>query len=86
MSTRPTQQAPITLTKLVEKKALGETIAMVTAYDNPSAQVAEESGVDVVVGLRPSSASAPARQPWPLRKAAVAVSAPEGVSRLPPPP
>src|SRR5688572_26609521 len=49
MSTRPTQQPPITLTKLVEKKALGEPIAMVTAYDYPSAQIAEAAGVDVVL-------------------------------------
>jgi len=49
MSTRPTQPPTITLTKLVEKKALGEPIAMVTAYDFPSAQVAEEAGVDVVL-------------------------------------
>jgi 3-methyl-2-oxobutanoate hydroxymethyltransferase len=49
MSTRPTQQPPITLMKLVEKKALGEPIAMVTAYDYPSAQVAEKAGVDVVL-------------------------------------
>ena len=47
--TRPTQPPAITLTKLVEKKALGEPIAMVTAYDYPSAQVAEEAGVDVVL-------------------------------------
>ncbi len=46
--TRPTQPA-ITLTKLVEKKALGEPIAMVTAYDYPSAQVAEQAGIDVVL-------------------------------------
>jgi 3-methyl-2-oxobutanoate hydroxymethyltransferase len=39
----------VTLTKLAEKKALGEPIAMVTAYDYPSAQVAEEAGVDVVL-------------------------------------
>ena len=49
MSHRPTQRPAITLTKLVEKKALGEPIAMVTAYDYPSAQVAEEAGVDVVL-------------------------------------
>ena len=47
--TRPTRPPAITLTKLVEKKALGEPIAMVTAYDYPSAQVAEEAGVDVVL-------------------------------------
>jgi 3-methyl-2-oxobutanoate hydroxymethyltransferase len=49
MSHRPTQPPAITLTKLAEKKALGEPIAMVTAYDFPSAQVAEEAGVDVVL-------------------------------------
>jgi 3-methyl-2-oxobutanoate hydroxymethyltransferase len=49
MSHRPTQKPAITLTKLAEKKALGEPIAMVTAYDYPSAQVAEEAGVDVVL-------------------------------------
>jgi 3-methyl-2-oxobutanoate hydroxymethyltransferase len=49
MSHRPTQRPTITLTKLAEMKALGEPIAMVTAYDYPSAQVAEEAGVDVVL-------------------------------------
>jgi 3-methyl-2-oxobutanoate hydroxymethyltransferase len=39
----------MTLSKLAEKKALGEPIAMVTAYDYPSAQVAEEAGVDLVL-------------------------------------
>jgi 3-methyl-2-oxobutanoate hydroxymethyltransferase len=39
----------VTLSKLVEKKALGEPIVMVTAYDYPSAQVAEEAEVDVVL-------------------------------------
>jgi 3-methyl-2-oxobutanoate hydroxymethyltransferase len=43
------QRPATTLTKLAEKKALGEPIAMVTAYDYPSAQVAEEAGVDVVL-------------------------------------
>jgi 3-methyl-2-oxobutanoate hydroxymethyltransferase len=47
--TRPTQRPAVTLTKLAEKKALGEPIAMVTAYDYPSAQVVEEAGVDVVL-------------------------------------
>jgi len=39
----------VSLTTLAEKKALGEPIVMVTAYDFPSAQVAEEAGVDVVL-------------------------------------
>jgi 3-methyl-2-oxobutanoate hydroxymethyltransferase len=49
MSHRPTQHPAISLTTLAEKKALGEPIVMVTAYDYPSAQVAEEAGVDVVL-------------------------------------
>jgi 3-methyl-2-oxobutanoate hydroxymethyltransferase len=39
----------MTLPRLQEKKRLGEPIVMVTAYDYPSAQVAEEAGVDVVL-------------------------------------
>jgi 3-methyl-2-oxobutanoate hydroxymethyltransferase len=55
VSARPTAQAPpakrpaVTLSSLREKKALGEPIVMVTAYDHPSAQVAEAAGVDVVL-------------------------------------
>ena len=45
----PAKRAAVTLSRLGEKKALGEPIAMVTAYDYPSAQVAEEAGVDVVL-------------------------------------
>jgi 3-methyl-2-oxobutanoate hydroxymethyltransferase len=45
----PAKGRPMTLSRLVEKKALGEPIAMVTAYDYPSAQVAEEAGVDLVL-------------------------------------
>src|SRR3712207_8237720 len=40
---------PITLTTLAERKALGEPIVMVTAYDHPSALVVEEAGVDLVL-------------------------------------
>src|SRR5438067_7585160 len=40
---------PVTLPQLAEAKALGEPIVMVTAYDYPSAQVAETAGVDVVL-------------------------------------
>jgi 3-methyl-2-oxobutanoate hydroxymethyltransferase len=39
----------VTLSKIAEKKALGEPIVMVTAYDYPSGQVAEEAGVDMVL-------------------------------------
>jgi 3-methyl-2-oxobutanoate hydroxymethyltransferase len=40
---------PVTLSTLHEKKQLGEPIAMVTAYDYPSASVAEAAGVDIVL-------------------------------------
>jgi 3-methyl-2-oxobutanoate hydroxymethyltransferase len=56
MSSAPRPNAPepaarkaVTLTKLHEMRALGEPIVMVTAYDHPSAVVAEEAGVDVVL-------------------------------------
>src|SRR5919109_2533692 len=39
----------VTLQLLAEKKGRGEPIVMVTAYDLPSAQVAEEAGVDLVL-------------------------------------
>ena len=42
-------RAPVTLPRLAEMKRNGEPIVMVTAYDYPSAQVAEEAGVDVVL-------------------------------------
>jgi 3-methyl-2-oxobutanoate hydroxymethyltransferase len=45
----PAKGKPITLSKLSEKKALGEPIVMVTAYDYPSAQVADAAGVDIVL-------------------------------------
>jgi 3-methyl-2-oxobutanoate hydroxymethyltransferase len=40
---------PMTLPRIAEKKRLGEPIVMVTAYDYPSAQVAQEAGVDLVL-------------------------------------
>jgi 3-methyl-2-oxobutanoate hydroxymethyltransferase len=40
---------PVTLPALAEMKARGEPIVMVTAYDFPSARVAEEAAVDVVL-------------------------------------
>src|SRR5690349_14121733 len=56
MSTHPQQKqpagdgrAPMTLPRLAEMKANGEPIVMVTAYDYPSALVAEEAGVDIVL-------------------------------------
>ncbi len=40
---------PVGLPRLTEMKANGEPIVMVTAYDYPSATVAEEAGVDIVL-------------------------------------
>jgi 3-methyl-2-oxobutanoate hydroxymethyltransferase len=45
----PAARKAVTLTKLHEMRALGEPIVMITAYDHPSAVVAEEAGVDVVL-------------------------------------
>jgi 3-methyl-2-oxobutanoate hydroxymethyltransferase len=57
MSAHPTQisagadaaRLPVTLPKLMEKKALGEPIVMVTAYDFPSALAVDRAGVDLVL-------------------------------------
>ncbi len=47
--TESSERKPVTLPRLVEMKAAGEPIVMVTAYDYPSARVAEEAGVDIVL-------------------------------------
>ncbi len=39
----------VTLTSLAAKKSAGEPIVMVTAYDHPSALIADEVGVDIVL-------------------------------------
>jgi len=43
------ERAKITVPRLADMKEAGEAIVMVTAYDYPSALVAEEAGVDVVL-------------------------------------
>src|SRR5947207_15841618 len=43
------QPTPVTLPQLATKKERGEPIVMITAYDWPSAQTAEEAGVDLVL-------------------------------------
>ncbi len=43
------ERAPVTLPRLGEMKEADEPIVMVTAYDYPSARVAEEAGVDLVL-------------------------------------
>jgi 3-methyl-2-oxobutanoate hydroxymethyltransferase len=45
----PAGRQPVNLPRLAEMKANGEPIVMVTAYDYPSATVAEEAGVDIVL-------------------------------------
>jgi 3-methyl-2-oxobutanoate hydroxymethyltransferase len=43
------ERARVTVPRLAEMKRSGQPIVMVTAYDFPSARVAEEAGVDVVL-------------------------------------
>jgi 3-methyl-2-oxobutanoate hydroxymethyltransferase len=45
----PLDRRPVTVPQLAQMKQAGEPIVMITAYDFPSAQVAEEAGVDVVL-------------------------------------
>src|ERR1051325_5817848 len=45
----PAERLPVSLPELAEKRRLGEPLVMVTAYDYPSAQVAEAAGVDLVL-------------------------------------
>ena len=56
MTTRPRQPGPnapapgkLPLTELVQMKHRGERIAMVTAYDAPSARLADASGADIIL-------------------------------------
>jgi len=43
------EREPVTLPRLTEMKEAGKPIVMVTAYDYPSARVAEEAGADIVL-------------------------------------
>ncbi|WP_345800294.1 3-methyl-2-oxobutanoate hydroxymethyltransferase [Microbacterium sp. AZCO] len=52
MSARPEASAPrqkVSLTSLAAQKRRAQPIVMVTAYDYPSAQIAEAAGVDIVL-------------------------------------
>lgn len=49
MSAHSAPTARLTLSDLAKKKAAGEPIVMVTAYDHPSAQIVEDAGVDLVL-------------------------------------
>jgi 3-methyl-2-oxobutanoate hydroxymethyltransferase len=44
-----TERTPVTLPQLAEMKLNAEPIVMVTAYDFPSAEIAEAAGVDIVL-------------------------------------
>ena len=48
-NTPPDDRPKMTLPRLAEMKRNGEPIAMVTAYDFPSARVVEEAGADLVL-------------------------------------
>ena len=43
------ERSPVTLPRVAEMQRSGEPIVMVTAYDHPSAEVAEQAGVDIVL-------------------------------------
>ncbi|MFN8175149.1 MAG: 3-methyl-2-oxobutanoate hydroxymethyltransferase [Solirubrobacteraceae bacterium] len=45
----PPERLPMTLPRLADKREAGEPIVMITAYDHPSARVAEAAGVDLVL-------------------------------------
>ncbi|WP_336629163.1 MULTISPECIES: 3-methyl-2-oxobutanoate hydroxymethyltransferase [unclassified Microbacterium] len=49
MSAHAAPTRRLTLGDLTAKKAVGEPIVMVTAYDHPGAQIAEAAGVDMVL-------------------------------------
>ena len=51
MSTAPSAKAlsRVTTTRLVEMKAAGEPIVMITAYDTPGARLASSAGVDAIL-------------------------------------
>jgi 3-methyl-2-oxobutanoate hydroxymethyltransferase len=47
--TPPDDRPPVTVPQLRDMKERGQPIVMVTAYDYPSAQAAEQGGVDIVL-------------------------------------
>jgi 3-methyl-2-oxobutanoate hydroxymethyltransferase len=49
MSSRPPSTGKLALTELAERKRRGERIVMVTAYDYPSARLADAAGVDLIL-------------------------------------
>jgi 3-methyl-2-oxobutanoate hydroxymethyltransferase len=49
MSSRPDEAGKLPLTELAEMKSRGDRIVMVTAYDYPTARLADAAGVDIVL-------------------------------------
>jgi 3-methyl-2-oxobutanoate hydroxymethyltransferase len=49
MSATPEQKAKVTTVRLQEKRAAETPISVVTAYDFPTARLADEAGVDVIL-------------------------------------
>jgi 3-methyl-2-oxobutanoate hydroxymethyltransferase len=50
MSSHPAgPQTKLSLTEFTEKKARGEKLVMVTAYDHPGARLADAAGVDIIL-------------------------------------
>jgi 3-methyl-2-oxobutanoate hydroxymethyltransferase len=49
MTSRPDAAERLSLTALAEKKRNGERIVMVTSYDYPTARLADEAGLDLVL-------------------------------------
>ncbi|MCX6388082.1 MAG: 3-methyl-2-oxobutanoate hydroxymethyltransferase [Solirubrobacterales bacterium] len=45
----PNRKSPVTFGRLAEMKRAGDPIVMVTAYDHPSAEVAQNAGVDLIL-------------------------------------
>jgi 3-methyl-2-oxobutanoate hydroxymethyltransferase len=49
VSTRPNEAGKLPLPELAEMKQRGERIVMITAYDAPSARIADEAGVELIL-------------------------------------
>jgi 3-methyl-2-oxobutanoate hydroxymethyltransferase len=49
MTSHPNPSTKLSLAELPEKKARGERLVMVTAYDHPGARLADGAGVDIIL-------------------------------------
>jgi len=49
MTSHPDPTSKISLTELAERKARGERLVMVTAYDHPGARLADAASVDIIL-------------------------------------